>query len=151
MTAPEEEKEGDLLFPQERREYPRLAVNVTVRYRVLGSSKEDIELAKKFNPEEIFREFEEDETVNISTSGLLMYCKDAIPDKSIVAVNFYMPLPGLSCTCKALAEAIRCEKINGRYITALKFLKIIHHDMTKYKYLTLNEILAIKGMEIKLD
>ena len=46
MTAPEEEKEGDLLFPQERREYPRLAVNVTVRYRVLGSSKEDIELAK---------------------------------------------------------------------------------------------------------
>ncbi|MBN2753600.1 MAG: PilZ domain-containing protein [Candidatus Goldbacteria bacterium] len=147
-----QEKEGDLLFPQERREYPRVALNVKVRYRVLGDSKEDTELVKKFDPEEIFRVFKENETVNISTSGLLMYSDESIPEKAIAAVNFYMPLPGLSCTCAALAETIRCIKtVSGRYLVALKFLKIIHHDTTKYKYLTLTEILAIKGAEIKLD
>ncbi|MCX7698835.1 MAG: hypothetical protein N2114_05165, partial [Candidatus Goldbacteria bacterium] len=57
-------KEGELLVPQERREYPRVAINVKVRYRVLDDTEEDKNLIKNFDPDKIFHEYSESKVVN---------------------------------------------------------------------------------------
>jgi hypothetical protein len=147
----EEKNEGELLLPQEKRDYPRIAVNIKVLYRVLENDEADIALVKHFDPEKVFKSCSTSEVVNLSTSGLLMYTAENIATKSFVAVNMYIPLPGLSCACRAIAEVIRCSAENGKFLIALKFLKVIHHDLNKFKYCTLNDLLEIKGGEdIKL-
>lgn len=153
----EERTEGELLLPQERRDYPRISVSVGVRYRVLADDEADKALTKHFDPEKIFTKFQECHVINMSTSGLLMRAPEDIKEKKFVAINMYLPMPGLSCSCKALAEVIRCVKDeskgeNNKYIVALKFLKVIHHNLNKYKFVTLADILDIKGGEnIKMD
>lgn len=157
MEEKEEKTEGELLLPQERRDYPRIAVSVSVRYRVLEGDEADNALTKHFDPEKIFTRFQESRLINVSTSGLLMRAHEEIQEKKFVAVNMYLPMPGLSCSCKALAEVIRCVKDESgketsKYIVALKFLKVIHHNLNKYKFVTLTDILDIKGGEnIKMD
>ncbi len=146
-NAKEEKNEGELLLPQEKRDYPRIAINVKVMYRVLDNDEADKALVKHFDPEKVFRDCKTSEVINVSTSGLLMYTVENIPDKSFVAVNMYIPLPGLSCACRAVAEVIRCEKQKDKYLIGLKFLKVIHHNLNKYKFLTLNDLLEIKGGE----
>jgi hypothetical protein len=143
----EEKNEGELLLPQEKRDYPRIAINVKVMYRVLDNDEADKALVKHFDPEKVFQACKISEVINVSTSGLLMYTVENIPDKSFVAVNMYIPLPGLSCACRAVAEVIRCEKQKDKYLIGLKFLKVIHHNLNKYKFLTLNDLLEIKGGE----
>ena len=144
----EEKTEGELLLPQEKRDYPRIAINVKVMYRVLENDEADNALVKHFDPEKVFQACKMSEVINVSTSGLLMYTADEIPVKSFVAVNMYIPLPGLSCACRAVAEVIRCDKQQqDRYLIALKFLKVIHHNLNKYKFLTLTDLLEIKGGE----
>jgi hypothetical protein len=151
-------KEGELLVPQERRDYPRVAINVQVRYRVLDDTEEDKNLIKNFDPDKIFHEYNESKVVNISTSGLLMHTKEEIPVKKFVVVCMYLPLPGLSCNIKTLAEVIRSEpapedvkKQGYQYNVALKFLKVIHHSLNKFKFLSLIELLDVKGDNIKLS
>jgi hypothetical protein len=147
----EEKQEGELLLPKERRDYPRVAMNVMVKYRILEHDEADTALVKHFDPEKIFKSCSECEVVNVSTSGLLMYTKEEISQKSFVAINMVLPLPGLSCACKAIAEVIRCDKETDRFLIALKFLKVIHHDLSKFKYMTLTDLLDIHGGEnIKL-
>lgn len=150
-------KDGELLIPQERRDYPRIAINVKVKYRILDDTEEDKNLIKHFDPDQILHEYSESKVVNISTSGLLMHTKEEIPVKKFVIVCMYLPLPGLSCNIKTLAEVIRCEtasedvkKQGYQYNIALKFLKIIHHNLNKFKFLSLIELLDVKGDNIKL-
>ncbi len=145
------EKQGQILLPQERRDYPRIAISVNVRYRVLGDELEDKEIIKHFDPEKIFLKYNENITENISASGLLMYSDEEIPVKSLIAVNMYIPLPGLSCSCKVLGEVVRCEKDEKKYKMAVKFLKVLWHNLNKYKFLTLTDLLEIKGEDIKID
>jgi hypothetical protein len=147
----DEIKDGELLVPKERRDYPRVAVNVRVKYRILENDEADQALVKHFDPEKIFTSCRECDVVNVSTSGLLMYTEEVLADKSFVAINMVLPLPGLSCSCKAIAEVIRCDKEDKKYLVALKFLKVIHHDLNKFKYMTLTDLLDIHGGEnIKL-
>ena len=147
----EEKQEGELLLPKERRDYPRVSMNVKVKYRVLENDEADHALVKHFDPEKIFKECSISEVVNISTSGLLMYTAEEISPKAFVAVHMVLPLPGLACACKAIAEAIRCDREGERFLVALKFLKVIHHDLNRFKFMTLTDLLDIKGGEnIKL-
>lgn len=148
----EEKKDGELLVPQERREYPRASVNVKVKYRVLENDAADNALVKRFDPEKVLKEASVSEAVNISVSGLLMYTAEEIPVKSFVAVNMVLPLPGLSCACKVIAEAVRCDREGDKFLVGLKFLKVIHHDLNKFKYMNLTDLLEIHGGEnIKID
>jgi hypothetical protein len=153
----EEKQEGELLLPQERRDYPRVAVTVKVRYRVLEDDVADHALTRHFDPEKIFTKFQESSLINVSSSGLLMYVHEKIQQKKFVAISMFLPLPGLACSCKALAEVIRCEEEkeekNGlKYTAALKFLKVINHSLNKYNFLTLNDLLDIRGGEdIKIN
>jgi len=144
-------KTGDLLIPQERRDYPRVAVAVTVRYRLLEQNQADEAIHKKFNPDLIYEKYQSAEATNLSTSGLLMVTSENVPEKSFLLVSMYLPLPGLSCSATALAECIRCTGENGKNTVALKFLKVLHHDLNKYKFCTLTDLLDIRGEEIKLD
>jgi len=146
-NAKEEKTEGELLLPQEKRDYPRVSLNVKVMYRVLDNDEADKALVKHFDPEKVFQACKTSEVINVSTSGLLMYTLENIPEKSFVAVNMYIPLPGLSCACRAVAEVIRSDKQQDKYLIALKFLKVIHHNLNKYKFLTLTDLLEIKGGE----
>ena len=146
-NAKEEKTEGELLLPQEKRDYPRFSLNVKVMYRVLDNDEADKALVKHFDPEKVFQACKTSEVINVSTSGLLMYTLENIPEKSFVAVNMYIPLPGLSCACRAVAEVIRSDKQQDKYLIALKFLKVIHHNLNKYKFLTLTDLLEIKGGE----
>jgi hypothetical protein len=153
----EEKTEGELLIPQERRDYPRVSLSVKVRYRILDDDEADKALTRHFDPEKIFTKYQESSLINVSTSGLLMYTSEEVRVKKFVAVSMYLPMPGLSCACKALAEVIRCDKDkeskeSNKYVVALKFLKVIHHNLNKYRFITLTDILDIKGGEnIKMD
>ena len=80
-----------------------------------------------------------------------MYADREIPVKTFIAINMYIPLPGLSCSCKTLAEVVRCERQNDKYLIGLKFLKVLYHNLNKYKFLTLTDLLEIKGEDIKID
>ncbi len=143
MEFREEKKEADLLIPQERRDYPRIAISVHVKYRILQNDPSDRELVKKFDPEKIFEQAGSATMVNISSSGLLMYAPEEIPEKSFVAVSMYLPLPGLSCSCRVLGECVRCIKEDDRYSIGLQFLKVLHHDLNQFKYMALKDLLEI--------
>jgi len=143
----EEKNEGELLLPREKRDYPRISINVKVMYRVLDNDEADKAIVKHFDPEKVFQSCTVSEVINFSTSGLLMYTAENISLKSFVAVNMYIPLPGLSCACRAIAEVIRREEQKGRFLIGLKFLKVTHHNLNKYKFLTLTDLLEIKGGE----
>ncbi len=146
-----EGKTGELLIPQERRDYPRVAFTVPVRYRILEKNEADEAIHKKFNPDLIFEKYNSAEATNLSTSGLLMVTPEEVREKSFLIVSMYLPLPGLSCSATALAECIRFTVKDGTNTVALKFLKVLHHDLNKYKFCTLTDLLDIKGEEIKLD
>ena len=149
----DKEKEGDLLIPKERRDYPRVAVTVRVRYRILEDDEKDNALTKNFDPDKIMAELKESRTINVSSSGLLMYVEEEIPVKKFIAVQMYLPFPGMSSACMALGEVMRCDK-NGdghKYMIGVKFLKVLRHNLNKFKFLSLTELLEIKGEDIKLD
>jgi hypothetical protein len=143
----EEKNEGELLLPREKRDYPRISINIKVMYRVLDNDEADKALVKHFDPEKVFKSCSASEVINLSTSGLLMYTGENIPAKSFVAVHMCIPLPGLSCACRAIAEVIRSEEQKGRFLIGLKFLKVVHHNLNKYKFVTLTDMLEIKGGE----
>ncbi len=145
------EKEAEILLPQERRDYPRISINIKVRYRVITDEPGDKNLIKHFDADKILSKYNENTTINMSSSGLLMYTNEEIPVKSFIAVNMYIPLPGLSCSCKVLGEVVRSEKENEKFKLAVKFLKVLWHNLNKYRFLTLTDLLDIKGEEIKID
>jgi|SRR5208283_1846221 len=148
-----EKKEGELLLPEERREYPRVAMTIKVLYRILDGSDEDQNLIKNFNAEAILTHYKEAESINLSKSGILMFADEEIKTKSFVSTSMYIPLPGFSCNVRALAEVVRCDRNEqkGKYIVALKFLKLLHHNLNKFKYVSLKDMLAIDGENIKID
>jgi len=97
------------------------------------------------------KDFETNECLNVSTSGILMESKDSVDLKKFVAVSMYLPLPGLSCSCRALAEVVRCENTDEGYMLGLKFLRVLYHNLNKYKFLTLADLLNMNGSEIKFE
>ncbi len=144
----EERLEGEISFGTEKREHPRVPMTVPVRYRILSSEDATKALNRSFDADAILQEFSEGETINVSKTGILMYTNEEVPIKSFVVINMHLSIPGISCNCKALAEIIRREKAfdSSRffYKIALKFHKILHHNLKSYKFMKLNELLDIK-------
>jgi len=144
----EEEIMGELRLPGEKREYPRMPLNVAVRYRVLENDEANAALGRNFDPDTILRQYSEGETIDVSKAGTLMFVNEEIPIKSVVAVNMYVSIPGIAANCKALAEVVRREKApegeKYEYKTGLKFLKIMHHNLKNYKFLNFNDLLDVK-------
>ena len=142
---------GELRLPSEKREYPRVPMNVAVRYKVLEAEEAKVALGRSFDPDAMLREFKEGETLDVSRSGALIYVNEELGVKSVIVVNMYLSVPGISCNCKALAEVIRREKAGEgekfEYKAALKFLKILHHNLKSYKFLNLNDLLDVRGQE----
>lgn len=144
----EEKTEGELQIPSEKREFPRVDMNINVRYRVLTSEEATKALSRTFDADALLVKFDEGETLNVSKNGVLMYTNEEIAAKSFVVVNMYLSVPGISANCKALAEVIRRDRSNDAskwlYTVALKFHKIVHHNLKNYKFLNLNDLLDIK-------
>jgi hypothetical protein len=144
----EEKLEGEINFGKEKREHPRIPMSVPVRYRILSSEDATKALNRTFDADSILMDFKEGETINVSKTGILMYTNEEVPVKSFVVINMHISIPGISCNCKALAEIIRREKAMDAskyfYKVALKFHKILHHNLKNYKYMNLNELLNIK-------
>lgn len=142
--------EGEIVMPAptEKREFPRVPMNVSVRYRQLNSEEATKALARMFDADTLLEKYEDGETKNVSKGGILMYTNEEIASKSFLAVNMFITIPGISCNCKALAEVIRRDRSNDAskwlYTVALKFHKIIHHNLKNYKFLNLNDLLDIK-------
>lgn len=144
--------DGEIKLPgatgTEKREFPRVPMNVNVRYRQLSSDEATKAMARTFDADKLLEKFEEGETKNVSKAGILMYTNEEIAAKTFLAVNMYITVPGITCNCKALAEVIRRERSNDAskwlYTVALKFHKILHHNLKNYKYLNLNDLLEVK-------
>ena len=143
----EERNNAELSIPVEKREFPRVAMNLAVRYRVLEQDEAARAMTRSFDADKLLEKYEEAQTKDVSKNGILMYTNEEIPAKSYIAVNMYITIPGISCNCKALAEVIRRERSNDAskwlYTVALKFHKIMHHNLKNYRYLNLNELLEI--------
>ena len=92
------------------------------------------------------------ESVNVSTGGVLMTTEEKLEQGSIIQLSMHMPLPGLSCNCAMLGEVVRCEQSEDKksYRAAVKFTKIVHHNLNKYKYASLKDILNLEGEEISI-
>jgi len=149
----EEEKfEGEIKFGTEKREHPRVSMTVPVRYRVLSSEEAQKALNRMFDADSILQEFSEGETINVSKTGILMYTNEELQIKSFIVINMHISIPGISCNCKALAEIIRREKAFASnkysYKIALRFHKILHHNLKNYKFMKLNDLLDIKEEQI---
>lgn len=144
----EEQLEGEINFGTEKREHPRVLMKVPVRYKVLSSEEATKALNRLFDADIISQKFTEGETINVSKTGILMYTNEEVPIKSFIVVNMYISIPGIACNCKALAEIIRREKAfdSSKYLykVALKFHKILHHNLKNYKFMKLNDLLDIK-------
>ncbi len=144
----EEKTMGELRLPGEKREYPRVPMSVAARYRVLEKEEATSALGRNFDADTILRQYSEGETIDVSKAGALMYVNEEIPLKSIVAVNMYISIPGISANCRAIGEVVRREKAPEEdkygFKTGLKFLKIMHHNLKNYKYLNLNDLLDVK-------
>lgn len=81
-----------------------------------------------------------------------MIADEKISNGSMLHITMHMPLPGVSCNCSMLGEVVRCEeREDKKYNIAVKFLKIIHHSLNKYRYATLKELLNLEGPQIKID
>ena len=142
------EGEINIPAPKEKREFPRVPMSVSVRYRQLTSEESTKALNRTFDADALLQKFEDGETKNVSKGGILMYTNEEIPAKSFLAVNLFISVPGITCNCKALAEVIRRERSNDAskwlYTVALKFHKIVHHNLKNYKFLNLNDLLDVK-------
>ncbi len=150
-------KKAELFFPSsERRTYPRVALSAPIRYVVIKQGKDnkldedyDKLISKDFNEKNIVKE---SKTINLSSGGLLIQTDEEISVGSLLHIKMHMPLPGISCNCFMLGEVVRCEKKEiKKYEIAIKFKKVIHHNLNKYKYATLKEILNLEGPQIKID
>lgn len=152
-----EAKHAELIIPGERRTYPRIALSTIVKYSIVKQGEEVNEEQydnlldegiKNLNSNNV----KESETVNLSSGGLLMNTDEKINPGSFICVTMHLPLPGLACNCSILGKVIRCEEVGkNNYKIAIKFEKIVHHNLNKYRYATLKEILNIEGPKIKLD
>jgi hypothetical protein len=145
------ENEGEINLPAagaEKREFPRVPMNVNVRYRMLESEEAQKALGRTFDADKLLEKFEEGETLNVSKGGILMYTNEELPAKSYLAVNMFITIPGITCNCKALAEVIRRDRSADAsrwlYTVALKFHKILHHNLKNYRFLNLNDLLDVK-------
>ena len=142
---------GELRLPSEKREYPRVPMSVAVRYKVLDIEEAKMALGRSFDPDSSLKEFKEGETLDVSRSGALIYLNEEIAAKTMMVVNMYISVPGISCNCKALAEVIRRDKAGEgekyEYKAALKFHKILHHNLKSYKFLNLNDLLDVRGQD----
>ena len=128
--------DAELTVPAERRQYPRIPLSLPIHYSIVKKG-EDIKKS---------------ESINISTGGVLMTTEERIEPGSTIHLTMNMPLPGLSCNCAMLGEIVRCEEKEDKsgFKTAVKFNKIVHHNLNKYKYASLKDILKLEGDEIKL-
>ncbi|MCX7698834.1 MAG: PilZ domain-containing protein [Candidatus Goldbacteria bacterium] len=148
----EENLKGEINFGKEKREHPRIEMTVPVRYRILSSEEATKALNRSFDADTILQEYSEGETINVSKTGILMYTNEEVPIKSFIVINMHISIPGISCNCKALAEIMRREKAfdSSKYFykIALKFHKILHHNLKNYKYMRLNELLDIKEAQV---
>jgi|ERR1035437_722460 c-di-GMP-binding flagellar brake protein YcgR len=138
--------EGEIFFGSEKREYPRVPMNAPVRYRMLTKEESDKALGRFADNSNLLGQYEEAETVNVSKNGIAMYTNEELPAKSTVAVNMHISIPGIACNCKAIAEVIRRDKSDKdkyQYVVALKFIKIVHHNLKNYRFLDLNNLLDV--------
>src|SRR5208337_2104064 len=145
-----EREKGELLVPgSEKREYPRVAMRVKVRYRILDVETAQKALTKSFDADKLLAEYNTGESIDVSKTGLLMFTEKEIPLKSYLAVNMYISIPGIACACRALAEVVRRERDGNNFKVALKFLKVMHHNLKNYKFAALQTLLEIRepGME----
>jgi hypothetical protein len=133
----------------EKREYPRVPTELTVRYRSLSQEEADKALSRHFDPDASLAEgFQEAETLDVSKNGLLMLTNEEIRLKSYVAVSMYISIPGIACNCKGLAEVVRRE-LNPeshifKYKIGLRFCKVVHQNLKNYKFLDLRGLLDVK-------
>jgi len=138
--------EGEIFFGSEKREYPRMPMNAPVRYRMLTKEESDKALGRFADNSNLLAQYEETETVNVSKNGIAMYTNEELPAKATVAVNMHISIPGIACNCKAIAEVIRRDKSDKdkyQYVVALKFIKIVHHNLKNYRFLDLNNLLDV--------
>lgn len=146
----EEKNDGELIIQgNEKREYPRVPMKVAVKYRILESEEAEKALTKYFDADRLLVDSKKSETIDVSRSGLLMYVDDEVPIKSFIVVSMYISVPGISCSCKAIAQVVRRIKNEDtdskfNYKIAVKFLKILHHNLKNYKFLNLEQLLDIK-------
>ncbi len=145
----EEKNEGELLISgNEKREYPRIPMRVAVKYKVLESEEAEKALTKYFEPDKLLSDSKKSETIDVSKSGLLMYVNEEVPIKSFIVVSMYISVPGISCSCKAIAQIVRRVKNEDddrfNYKIAVKFIKILHHNLKNYKFLNLEQLLDVK-------
>lgn len=149
-------KNAELIIPSsERREYPRIALSTPIKYSILKQRKENLDqdkLIKEGFNNLYSNNVKVSETINLSSGGLLMVTEEEINTDSILHITMHIPLPGISCNCSMLGKVVRCErKEDKKYNIAVKFLKIIHHNLNKYKYATLKDLLNLEGPQIKID
>lgn len=150
LKMDEEKNDGELIIQgNEKREYPRVPMKVAVKYRILESEEAEKALTKYFDADRLLADSKKSETIDVSRSGLLMYVDDEVPIKSFIVVNMYISVPGISCSCKAIAQVVRRIKNEDtdskfNYKIAVKFLKILHHNLKNYKFLNLEQLLDIK-------
>jgi len=149
-----EAKKAELIVSGERRIYPRMALSVPVKYSIVKeavpSEAEHDTLIKQGMDNIETDKFNSTKSVNISSGGLLITTDSRINPKTTLHLSMYIPLPGLACNCSILGEVVRCEKGENGYNTGIKFIKIIHHNLNKYKYATLRDILNIEDSKFKL-
>jgi len=143
-------KDGELhLKKNEKREYPRQAMAVPVRYKVLSQEESEKAVSRHFDPDMVMvKNYKHGETFDVSKNGVSMYVNEEILLKSHMAVTMYLSVPGILCNCKALAEVVRREaNTEGgfyAYKIGLRFIKIMHHNLKNYTFLNLNDLLNIK-------
>ena len=146
MLGFDDKNDGEIYFGNEKREHPRVPMNTPVRFRVLTKEEGDKALGRFADTSNLLHQYEEGETMNVSKNGIAMYTNEEVPVKSMMAVNMHFSIPGITANCKAIAEVIRrtqSDKENYRYIVALKFIKITHHNLKNYKFLDLKNLLDI--------
>jgi hypothetical protein len=157
-----EAKKAELVLPDgkegsERRAYPRIALSTEVKFSVVKEAQpahdKEHEDLLNLGAENLEKgKAVATETVNLSSAGLLMNTDRDIAPGSTIHITLHVPLPGISCTCSMLAEIIRSDKNpDGTFATAVKFLKVVHHNLSKYKYAALHDLLNLEGPQIKLD
>ena len=142
----DDKNDGEIFFGSEKREYPRVPMNAPVRYRQLSKEESDKALGRFADNSNILAQYEEAETMNVSKNGIAMYTNEELPAKSTVAVNMHISIPGIACNCKAIAEVIRRDKSDNpkyTYVVALRFVKIVHHNLKNYRFLDLNNLLDV--------
>jgi hypothetical protein len=142
-----EKLDGEIIFPKnEKREYPRVPMRIKVKYRVIGGDEAEKLLNRLVDANKVIKEGDLGETIDVSRSGLLMLVNEEIPIRSFIAVNMYISVPGISCTCKAVAEVVRRERCSEgayNYRIALKFIKLAHDNMKSYKYCEVEDLIKI--------